>query len=58
MSGVQLIAELTCHSMYIYLIPFPNSIDNHQYSMLNITEKIGCCLILKQNNFNLKIYLI
>ncbi len=50
--GASTLAELT-HTLTPFIaVPYPHSIDNHQYLNAKYYESKGCCWILEQNNFN------
>ena len=52
--GASTTAELV-HTLTPFIaIPLPNSIDNHQYLNAKYYESKGCCLLLEQENFDVK----
>jgi len=51
--GASSLAELTQTITPFIAVPLPNSVDNHQYLNAKFYEKMGCCWILEEKNFNL-----
>jgi len=52
--GASTTAELVHMFIPFIAIPLPNSIDNHQYLNAKYYENKGCCLLLEQENFDVK----
>ena len=51
--GASTIAELVNTLTPFIGVPYPYSIDNHQYLNAKHYEDKGCCWVIEQNNFNL-----
>ena len=50
--GASTTAELVhTHTPFI-AVPYPHSMDNHQYLNAKYYENLGCCWLLNQNNFD------
>jgi len=50
--GASTTAELV-HTLTPFIaVPYPHSLDNHQYLNAKYYENKGCCWVLEQNNFN------
>ena len=50
--GASTTAELV-HTLTPFIaVPYPHSMDNHQYLNAKHYEDNGCCWILEQDNFN------
>ncbi len=52
--GASTTAELTCTLTPFIGIPLKDSIDDHQYYNAKYYENLGCCRVLKQDDFNSK----
>jgi len=50
--GASTTAELVYTQTPFIAVPLPDSIDNHQHLNAKYYENAGCCLLLKQDNFN------
>ena len=51
-SGASTIAELTQTCTPFIAVPYPFSVDNHQYFNAKHYESKGCCWLINQNNFD------
>ena len=50
--GASTTAELV-HTLTPFIaVPYPHSMDNHQYLNAKYYENRGCCWVIEQNNFN------
>ena len=50
--GASTTAELV-HTLTPFIaVPYPHSMDNHQYLNAKYYENKGCCWVIEQNNFN------
>ncbi len=50
--GASTTAELA-HTLTPFIaVPYPHSMDNHQYLNAKYYENKGCCWVIEQNNFN------
>ena len=50
--GASTTAELV-HTLTPFIaVPYPYSMDNHQYLNAKYYESKGCCWVIEQNNFN------
>ena len=49
--GASTAAELVETCTPFIAVPYPYSMDNHQYLNAKYYEKKGCCWVLEQNNF-------
>ena len=52
--GASTTAELTCTLTPFIGVPLKDSIDDHQYYNAKYYENLGCCRVLKQDDFNSK----
>ena len=52
--GASTTAELMHTSTPFIAVPYPFSMDNHQYYNAKFYEEKGCCWVIEQTNFNLK----
>ena len=50
--GASTIAELVQTLTPFIAVPYPHSVDNHQYLNAKYYEEKGCCWVLEQDNFS------
>ena len=50
--GASTAAELVETCTPFIAVPYPHSMDNHQYLNAKYYENKGCCWLLEQSNFN------